>query len=162
MSRILFKKHVSLAFRKELQEQKGEEMTTPIEAVRIEIGDDAGPGLEILSDQTIDYFLSKNGNSIARASMDAARAVLMRLAQQGDEKIDVISLNGAKMASEYRQALQLYLRDPYLNPIMNSLKGYFGNTSKEDIFSNNSDLDNNIVKDPSKDYNNYKPSLFSY
>ena len=162
MSRILFKKHVSLAFRKELQEQKGEEMTTPIEAVRIEIGDDAGPGLEILSNQTIGYFLEKNGNSVARASMDAARAVLMRLAQQGDEKIDVISLNGAKMASEYRQALQLYLRDPNLNPIMNSLKGYFGNTSKEDIFSNNSDLNNNIVKDPSKEYSNYKPSLFSY
>ena len=162
MSRILFKKHVSLAFRKELQEQKGEEMTTPIEAVRIEIGDDAGPGLEILSDQTIDYFLSKNGNSIARASMDAARAILMRLAQQGNEQVDVLQLQNSRVASEYRQALQLYLRDPNLNPIMNSLKGYFGNTSKEDIFNNNSDLDNNIVKDPSKEYNNYKPNLFSY
>jgi hypothetical protein len=137
-------------------------MTTPIEAVRIEIGDDAGPGLYILSDQTIEYFLSKNGNSIARASMDAARAVLMRLAQQGYEQVDILQLQNSRVASEYRQALQLYLRDPNLNPIMNSLKGYFGNTSKEDIFSNNSDLDNNIVKDPSKDYNNYKPSLFSY
>lgn len=162
MSRILFKKHVSLAFRKELQEQKGEEMTTPIEAVRIEIGDDAGPGLHILSDQTIDYYLSKNGNSIARASMDAARAILFRLAQQGNEQVDILQLQNSRVASEYRQALQLYLRDPNLNPIMNSLKGYFGNTSKEDIFSNNSDLNNNIVKDPSKEYSNYKPNLFSY
>ena len=136
-------------------------MTTPIEAVRIEIGDDAGPGLYILSDQTIGYFLSKNGNSIARASMDAARAVLMRLAQQGNEQVDILQLQNSRVASEYRQALQLYLRDPNLNPIMNSLKGYFGNTSKEDIFNNNSDLNNNIVKDPSKEYN-YKPSLFSY
>ena len=134
---------------------------TNIEAVRIEIGDDAGPGLHILSDQTIDYFLSKNGNSVARASMDAARAVLMRLAQQGNEQVDILQLQNSRVASEYRQALQLYLRDPNLNPIMNSLKGYFGNTSKEDIFSNNSDLDNNIVKDQSKEYN-YKPSLFSY
>ena len=135
---------------------------TDIQKVRIEVQDNAGPGLYVLQDDEIHYFLSKNGNSVARASMDAAKSILFRLAQQGDEKIDVISLNGAKMASEYRQALQLYLRDPNLNPIMNSLKGYFGNTSKEDIFSNNSDLDNNIVKDPSKEYNNYKPSLFSY
>lgn len=137
-------------------------MTTPIEAVRIEIGDDAGPGLHILSEQTIQYYLDKNNGSVARASIDAARAVLMRLAQQGNESIDILQLQGSRVASEYRQALQLYLRDPNLNPIMNSLKGYFGNTSKEDIFSNNSDLDNNIVKDPSKDYSNYKPSLFSY
>lgn len=137
-------------------------MTTPIEAVRIEIGDDAGPGLEILSAQTIQYYLDKNNGSVARASLDAARAVLMRLAQQGNEQVDVIQLQGSRVAQEYRQALQLYLRDPNLNPIMNSLKGYFGNTSKEDIFNNNSDLDNNIVKDPSKEYNNYKPSLFSY
>ena len=93
--------------------------------------------------------------------MDAARAVLMRLAQQGNEQVDILQLQNSRVASEYRQALQLYLRDPNLNPIMNSLKGYFGNTSKEDIFSNNSDLDNNIVKDQSKEYN-YKPSLFSY
>lgn len=136
-------------------------MTTPIEAVRIEIGDDAGPGLHILSEQTIGYFLEKNNGSVARASMDAARAVLMRLAQQGNEQVDILQLQNSRVASEYRQALQLYLRDPNLNPIMNSLKGYFGNTSKEDIFNNNSDLDNNIVKDPSKEYN-YKPSLFSY
>ena len=136
-------------------------MTTPIEAVRIEVQDNAGPGLYILQDDEISYFLSKNGNSVARASMDAARAVLMRLAQQGNEQVDILQLQGSRVASEYRQALQLYLRDPNLNPIMNSLKGYFGNTSKEDIFNNNSDLDNNIVKDQSKEYN-YKPSLFSY
>ena len=86
----------------------------------------------------------------------------MKLAQQGNESTDILSLSGSKVAAEFRQALQLYLRDPNLNPIMNSLKGYFGNTSKEDIFNNNSDLNNNIVKDPSKEYNNYKPSLFSY
>ena len=137
-------------------------MTTPIEAVRIEVQDNAGPGLYLLQDNEISYFLSKNGNSIARASMDAARAILFRLAQQGNESIDILQLQNSRVASEYRQALQLYLRDPNLNPIMNSLKGYFGNTSKEDIFNNNSDLNNNLVKDPSKEYNNYKPSLFSY
>ena len=137
-------------------------MTTPIEAVRIEVQDNAGPGLYLLQDNEISYFLSKNGNSIARASIDAAKSILFRLAQQGNEQVDVLQLQNSRVASEYRQALQLYLRDPNLNPIMNSLKGYFGNTSKEDIFNNNSDLNNNIVKDPSKEYNNYKPSLFSY
>ena len=136
-------------------------MTTPIEAVRIEVQDNAGPGLYILQDNEISYFLQKNNGSVARASLDAAKSILFRLAQQGNEQVDILQLQNSRVASEYRQALQLYLRDPNLNPIMNSLKGYFGNTSKEDIFSNNSNLDNNIVKDPSKEYN-YKPSLFSY
>ena len=137
-------------------------MTTPIEAVRIEVQDNAGPGLYLLQDDEISYFLQKNNGSVARASLDAAKSILFRLAQQGNEQVDILQLQNSRVASEYRQALQLYLRDPNLNPIMNSLKGYFGNTSKEDIFSNNSNLDNNIVKDPSKEYNNYKPSLFSY
>ena len=137
-------------------------MTTPIEAVRIEVQDNAGPGLYLLQDDEISYFLQKNNGSVARASLDAAKSILFRLAQQGNEQVDILQLQNSRVASEYRQALQLYLRDPNLNPIMNSLKGYFGNTSKEDIFSNNSDLDNNIVKDQSKQYNNYKPSPFSY
>ena len=153
---------MSLAFRKELQEQQGEEMITPIEAVRIEVQDNAGPGLHLVDDTTIQYYLDKNNGSVARASLDTARAMLMKLSQQGNESTDILSLSGSKVAAEFRQALQLYLRDPNLNPIMNSLKGYFGNTSKEDIFNNNSYLDNNIVKDPSKEYSNYKPSLFSY
>ena len=135
---------------------------TDIEKVRIEVQDNAGPGLYLVDDITIQYYLDKNNGSVARASLDTARAMLMKLSQQGNESTDILSISGSKVAAEFRQALQLYLRDPNLNPIMNSLKGYFGNTSKEDIFNNNSDLNNNIVKDPSKDYSNYKPSLFSY
>ena len=70
-------------------------MTTPIEAVRIEVQDNAGPGLYLLQDDEISYFLQKNNGSVARASLDAAKSILFRLAQQGDENIDVISLNGA-------------------------------------------------------------------
>ena len=32
---------------------------------------------------------------LAKASLDAAKSILFRLAQQGDEKIDVLSLNAA-------------------------------------------------------------------
>ena len=136
-------------------------MPTQIEAVRIEIGDDAGPGLEILSDQTIDYFLSKNGNSVARASMDAARAILMRLAQQGNEQVDVLHLQGSRVAAEYRLALELYLRNPTLNPILSSVRGYAGGISISDIESNNANLDNNIVQSPGANFRVTSTDYFS-
>ena len=136
-------------------------MTTSIEAVRIEIGDDAGPGLEILSDQTIDYFLSKNGNSVARASMDAARAILMRLAQQGNEQTDVLSLQGSRVAQEYRLALELYIKNPNLSPILSSVRGYAGGISISDIESNNANLDNNIVQSPGASFRVTSTDYFS-
>lgn len=136
-------------------------MPTQIEAVRIEIGDDAGPGLAILSDQTIDYFLSKNGNSVARASMDAARAILMRLAQQGNEQVDVLSLGGSKVAEQYRLALELYLRNPLMNPILSTIRGYAGGISVSDIASNNANLDNNIVQSPNANYRVTSTDYFS-
>ena len=42
-------------------------MATDIEKVRIELQDNAGPGLYILSDDEIQYFLDKHSGSIPRA-----------------------------------------------------------------------------------------------
>ena len=121
-------------------------MPTPIEAVRMEVQDNAGPGLHIIDDTTIQYFLDKNNGSVARASLDTARAMLMKLSQQGNESVDILSLSGSKVAAEFRLALELYLRNPTLNPILSTIRGYAGGISISDIESNNANLDNNIVQ----------------
>lgn len=135
---------------------------TDIEKVRIELQDNAGPGLYILSDDEIQYFLDKYNGNIPRASMDAARAILFQLAQQGNERVDILSLDGSKTAEQYRLALQLYLRDPNLNPIANNLKAYFGNVSKSDIQSNIQNPDNNFVKSPSVECNTNPSDPFAF
>lgn len=134
---------------------------TDIEKVRIEIQDTAGPGLFILSDETITYFLTKYNNNIIRASLDAARAVLFQLSQQGNETVDILSLGNAKTAENYRLALQMYLRDPTLNPILSSVRGYAGGISVSDIESNNANLDNNIVQSPSANFRVTSTDYFS-
>ena len=134
---------------------------TDIEKVRIEIQDTAGPGLFILSDETINYFLTKYNNNVIRASLDAARAVLFQLSQQGNETVDILSLGNAKTAENYRLALQMYLRDPTLNPISSSVRGYAGGISISDIESNNANLDNNIVQSPGASFRVTSTDYFS-
>ena len=122
--------------------------------VRMEI-QDVTPGLYILDDTTISYYLTKNNESITRASMDAARAVLMRLAMTStEETIDIMSIKTRYQAQEYRLALQMYLANPLLNPVLQNVKGYVGGVAKSDMLANDSVIDNNIVVSPSS-YNSF-------
>ena len=122
--------------------------------VRYEI-QDVTPGLYILDDTTIGYYLTKNNESITRASMDAARAVLMRLAMTStEETIDIMSIKTRYQSQEYRLALQMYLANPLLNPVLQNVKGYVGGVSKSDMLANDSAIDNNTVQSPSS-YNSF-------
>lgn len=118
-----------------------------LEIVRIEIADDS-PGLYILADDTIEYYLAKNNQSIRRTVIDCCRTILFKLSQRGDETIDIFSLKGSRVADQYRQALQLFLRDSQLNPLLSSAVGYFGGISKSDMQANDAAIDNNIVAKP--------------
>jgi len=122
--------------------------------VRYEI-QDVTPGLYILDDSTISYYLTKNNESITRASMDAARAVLMRLAMTStEETIDIMSIKTRYQAQEYRLALQMYLANPLLNPILQNVRGYVGGVSNSDMDANDANTDNNTVQSPSS-YNSF-------
>ena len=117
--------------------------------VRYEIGDNLDPALPILSDVEIEYFLTKNNESIIRASVDCARVVLFKLSMQGnDTTVDVLSIKGSKAAQAYKQALELFIKDPKLNGLMNNIQMYIGNTSIADMAANNQNLDNPVVKPP--------------
>jgi hypothetical protein len=125
---------------------------TPIQQVRLLIQDNE-PGLTILADDEIEFLLERNSNSVNATSIEAARLVLFKLSQRGDETVDIFSLKGGKAAEQYRLALQLYLRDPNLNPMLNNIGGYVGGVSKSDMESNDANTDNNPANSGTTQFN---------
>lgn len=121
-------------------------MVTPedILAVRMNTGD-LEAGLYIVSDDEISYHLTNSNGSIARASIDTARLTLLKISLNAtDETVSILSLKSSKQAEAYREALKLYISNPYLNPLLGNASAWAGNISKADISTNNSTLDNNI------------------
>lgn len=134
---------------------------TDIQKVRIEVAD-LDPGLPLLADAEYTYLLEKNNNSIVRASVDAARIILLKLSQQTDETVSIFSVKGSKAAEQYRLALELYIKNPQLNPLYQNLKGYFGGISISDMEANNANLGNNIVENPGKTDALFTTGPFTY
>ena len=133
---------------------------TLIQQVRLNVQDNT-PGLYIISDDEITYLLEKFNNNVDKASYQAAKIILLNLAQRSDETIDVFSIKGSKSATEYRLALELFLKDPANNPLYQNLKGYVGGVSISDMEANNADLDNNIVENPGKTESLYQTGPFT-
>jgi hypothetical protein len=118
---------------------------TPIQQVKLQVGD-MDINFPLLSDDSYNYFLEKNLNNITRASLDAARSILLILAQRTSESVDIFTVTGGhKSAEQYRLALQLFLKSPELNPVMTSAVIYAGGISKSDMSTNNSKIDTNYV-----------------
>ena len=133
---------------------------TDIQKVRIEVAD-LDPGLPLLADDEYAYLLEKNNNSVVRASVDAARIILLKLSQQTDETVSIFSVKGSKAAEQYRLALELYIKNPQLNPLYNNLQGYFGGVSISDMEANAANPDNNIVENPGKTDALYQTGTFT-
>ena len=133
---------------------------TDIQKVRIEVAD-LDPGFPLLADDEYSYLLEKNNNSVVRASVDAARIILLKLSQQTDETVSIFSVKGSKAAEQYRLALELYIKNPQLNPLYNNLQGYFGGVSISDMEANAANPDNNIVENPGKTDSLYQTGPFN-
>ena len=134
---------------------------TLIQQVKLEVAD-LDQAFPLLSDADYDYLLLKHNNSVVRAAVDAARIILLLLSQRTDETVDVFSVRGSKAAEQYRLALELYIKNPQLNPLYNNLKGYVGGVSISDMDANNANLDNNIVQSPSDSSELVNASFFTY
>jgi hypothetical protein len=128
---------------------------TPIQEVRLIVQDNT-VGLYILSDDEIEYFITKNNSNITRASISAANAILMNLSMRGDETVDIFSIRGSKAAEQYRLSLQMFLRDPSTNPYIQNIGAYVGGISKADMLLNDSNTDNNTTLNP------YLPPPYGY
>ena len=130
-----------------------------IHALRIELGDTSAE-FPIMTDDEYNYFLSKHDWNIRRASMDAAKSIMLKLSMRTDETVDIFSIKGSSAAKNYMQALQMYIKNPDLNTLYDKVQGYAGGISKADMLANDSNLDNNIVKDPQAETFTYRPSSF--
>lgn len=129
-----------------------------IHAVRIELGDTSE--LPVMSDEEIQYFLSKNDWNIRRTCLDVAKSMLLKLSMATDSTVDIFSIKGSSAAKQYMQALKMYISDPNLNQSLQTLQGYAGGISKADMLANDTNLDNNIVKQPSETVYIPRPSSF--
>lgn len=120
-----------------------------IQQVRLLIQDN-NVSFPFLSDDEITYFLEKNSNNVNRSALDCAKVVLLQLSMRStSETVDLFSISGGHRAAEqYRMALELFLRNPSLNPIYQGLNGYASGISVTDIQANIDNADNNAVITP--------------
>jgi hypothetical protein len=119
---------------------------TLIQQCRLAVAD-MDPAFPLLTDDSYEYFLEKNNDNVTRASLDAAKTILLILSQRGSETVDIFSVTGGhKSAEQYRLALQLFLKSPELNPLMTSATVYAGGISLSDMQANIDNSDNNTVK----------------
>ena len=119
-----------------------------ISACRTEVGD-VVIELPILADSEYTYFLTKNSENIRRASLDAAKTILLKLSLNSKSStVDVLSVNTTMVAGDYRKALQLYIKSPELNGMYSTVSAWAGGISKSDMQANVDNLDNNTVLPP--------------
>lgn len=117
--------------------------------VRYELAD-TDTALPMLSDGEYGYFIDKNIGSLRRAMLDAAKTILFKLSMRGDETVDIFSIKGSKAADQYRQALQLFIKNPDFNPALTLAEAYAGGVSRSDIIANIEDADANAVLTPTE------------
>jgi hypothetical protein len=121
-------------------------MPTDIQKVRMEVAD-IDIQFPILPDDTYTYLLSKNYNSISKTAMDAARIILMTLSLRSeDTTVDIFSIKGSKAAESYREALKIYLKDPYNNPVLQNVQGWVGGVFLDQMQENIDDLNTKKVE----------------
>lgn len=130
-----------------------------IQALRYELGD-VSPEFPIMSDEEYQYFLSKNDYVVRRAAMDAAKSIMFKLSMRDDSSTDIFSIKGSAAAKNYMQALLMFIKNPDLNSLYDKVQGYAGGISKQDMQANDSNLDNNIVNQPTAETFTYRPSTF--
>jgi hypothetical protein len=119
---------------------------------------DLNTALPFLDDASYQHFLDRHSGSVQRAALDAAKTILFLLAQRTNKTVDTLSISGgSKAAEQYRLALQLFLRDPYLNPVLSNAGAWAGGVSVSDMQTNNATLDNNYVRKPAEGNSVYPP-----
>lgn len=133
-------------------------MITPemINAVRFEVGD-LSQELPFLNDDSYIYFLEKNKENIRKASLDAARVIMLNLSiNANDRTVDILSIKGGKAAESYREALRLFLSNPNLNPVNQNLQAYASGINTTEMLKNINDPNINAVVPPVVYLDQYK------
>lgn len=118
---------------------------TPIQEVRTIVGDN-NLEFQLLPDETYEYLLGPSGSNgnIKRAALAAIPILLFAVARfPTRERTGSIEVWN-DWANAYRRALELFLKDPTLNPILGMAMPYAGGIDKWDMMQN--DLNDNNVR----------------
>ena len=62
--------------------------------------------------------------------------------------VDILTIDNAKAATAYKEALMMYIKNPELNGSLGSIMPYAGGISNSDMQENNTTPDTNYVKPP--------------
>lgn len=116
---------------------------TDIEIVRLEIAD-TDPAMPILSDEEIQYFIDKNEGSLRKAIVECARCILFRISSSIFEKVDVLEVRGSDYFNQYKQALEMLIKDPEYGSVGKAMV-YAGGVYLSDIQNNLENTDLNTV-----------------
>lgn len=110
-----------------------------VSELRLEVGD-IHPDTPYMDDAVYQHLLNKHSNNIKRAGLDAAKSLLFYLNNFTRERTGQIEVYGDAIASNYRKALELYIKNPNLNAI--NAVPYAGGISKADMQANVDNSDN--------------------
>lgn len=113
--------------------------TNPIDEVRLYVGD-IHADIEMLDDATYQFYLDKYNSNAKRASVEAAKAILFKLAHYTRERAGDIEVYGGEWFKNYRSALKDYVNDPKLSVFVPM--PYAGGISKTDMRANDIASDN--------------------
>lgn len=117
---------------------------TLVQQVRLEIGL-IGNAYDLLSDDEITHYLTKNNNNIRRTSLDCGKIVCFILAQLTHTKADVLEEWSQDWFNNYYKTLQMYMNDPNFSFAINGAMPYAGGISVSDIRANVDNSDNLVV-----------------
>lgn len=110
--------------------------------VRLKVGD-IDPDNPILPDDVYTEALADNSGSVRRAAKQVATYLLFYLTRFTRERTGAIEVYGAEWATNYRKALEMFLKDPNLNSV--PAMPYAGGISKSDIQANKDNCDNELL-----------------
>lgn len=122
----------------------GDPLNNPSDELRLNIGD-TDPVMPLLTDQEVTYFLTRNNDSVRRASVDAAKTILFKLSSYIRERVDVLEYYGSDYFKQYAAALKMYISDPNFSTAIQGAMPYAGGISRSDIEANLSNSDNYTV-----------------
>lgn len=117
---------------------------TLVQQVRLEIGL-IGNAYDLLSDDEITHYLTKNNNNIRRTSLDCGKIVCFILSQLTHTKADVLEEWTGDWFNNYYKTLQMYMNDPNFSFAINGAMPYAGGISVADIRENVENYDNLVV-----------------
>lgn len=115
----------------------GNPATNAVDRIRLTVGD-TFDDMELLSDADYEYFIAAAGSE-RRAVLDAARAILFKLARFVRERTGDIEVYGGDWWTHYRTALQDVIKNPDL--AFSIAIPYAGGISRSDMIANDLDPD---------------------